>query len=664
MPAESADTADAFEGFDRAELARMAGLPRYMVDLVVEAGLLVPAERSRSGRAGVASDDTAVGGERFGSEAVGMLSDARTFMSEGVAMEELTALAMRHASNIEAVVDDAIDLCKRHVADRDLDRTQLADLISRLVPVATELVANHFERTLTARAMARIDGRSVSAGSVIVCARRLDERVDPLVVYAAADPQGHRVLWLRPSAGFGLAAIGVAEEIKASGPDRFSAASAVRTMLEARIQRSGPDEAPSPVLMGGFSFSPRSGSSEGGDCDGNCIDWPADFGDCRLVLPEFTVVDRPDGTWVLAASRVGSDGEEGDVRERLEQRITVFAARYSPDLSRSFVESSPAADGCGTGSMGLSDDSMSSDSASGEVADVCADCVLCSSVSEDCDGYLDLVASAVEAILRGEFCKVVLSRSAAIEADLNDSADMHVVLGRLRASNPDCAVFAFATGEAVFFGATPEELVAIHGTRIQTTALAGTASRGDTTAEDEQLAAGLLVSPKDRSEHRFVVDGIAEALQGLDLADTSVPEQPDLMRLMHLQHLSTQITARARRRHSRMSDMDVLRIAGALHPTPAVGGSPTDAALAFIAEHEGFDRGWYSAPVGWCDLAGNGELWVALRCGLARPGMIRLFAGAGIVEESAPDAELRETTVKLRSLLNAICGCERTPTVG
>ena len=69
-------------------------------------------------------------------------------------------------------------------------------------------------------------------------------------------------------------------------------------------------------------------------------------------------------------------------------------------------------------------------------------------------------------------------------------------------------------------------------------------------------------------------------------------------------------------------------------------------------------------PVGWCDLAGNGELWVALRCGLARPGMIRLFAGAGIVEESVPDAELRETKVKFRSLLDAICGCEGVRPVG
>ena len=659
----SADSDDASARFDRTELARMAGLPLHVVDSVIGAGLLAPLGLSRADRADGGIDSAVGEDESFGSDAVDMLSAARTFVSEGVAMEELAALAMRHAANVEAVIDDAIDLCKRHVADRGLDRAQLAAVIHRLVPVATELVAGHFERTLATRALSRIDGRPAAAGSVIVCARRLEERVDPLAVYAAADPQRHRMLWLRPSAGFGVAAVGVVEAIEASGKDRFSVASAVRVMLEARVLCRGPDEAPSPVLLGGFSFSPRGGSSEDGgdDHDESRIGWPAGFGDCRLVLPELTVVDRTDGTWVMAAGRVGFDGEEEAVRERLEQQITDFAAQRFLDFSGPFDEQVPIVDGR---SAGLPGDSISSVSSPGGCSGVCGDCGDCSCVDGDCGDYLDLVASAVDAIHRGEFRKVVLSRTASVEADLGDSVAMRTVLARLRESNPDCAVFAFATGQAVFFGATPEELATIHDTRIQTTALAGTAARGDTTVEDEQLATELLASSKDRSEHRFVVDGIAEALTGLGLMDTAVPEQPDLMRLMHLQHLRTRITARARQRHSRMSDMDVLRVAGALHPTPAVGGSPTHAALTFIAEHEGFDRGWYAAPVGWCDLSGNGELWVALRCGLAVSGAVRLFAGAGIVEGSVPAAELRETAVKFRSLLDAVCGYEGVEPVG
>ena len=100
--------------------------------------------------------------------------------------------------------------------------------------------------------------------------------------------------------------------------------------------------------------------------------------------------------------------------------------------------------------------------------------------------------------------------------------------------------------------------------------------------------------------------------------------------------------------------MDVLRAAGVLHPTAAVGGAPTGASLEFIARHEGFDRGWYAAPVGWCDLDGNGEMGVALRCALTGPEGACLFAGAGVVADSRPAGELTETAYKLRALLDVI----------
>ena len=150
-----------------------------------------------------------------------------------------------------------------------------------------------------------------------------------------------------------------------------------------------------------------------------------------------------------------------------------------------------------------------------------------------------------------------------------------------------------------------------------------------------------------------MVDGITETLAGLGLVDPA-PAEPGLMRLSRLQHLRTPITARVQRRRTGASDMDVLRVAGVLHPTAAVGGAPTGAALEFIASHERFDRGWYAAPVGWCDLDGNGELGVALRCALTGPGGTHLFAGAGIVADSNPDDELEETAMKLRALLDAI----------
>ena len=589
---------------DRAGLAERAGVPAFVVDLVIDAGLLSPADNG--------SDV-----ELFGPDDVDMLVAARTLVGEGVAVEELAALAMRHATNVENLIEDAIDLLKRHMDREGNDRAALVARVNRLVPVATKLVVGHFERTLWTRAMARIeDEPGTAAGAIVVKVRRLDRRVDPLVAYAAAGTEQQRSVWLRPDADVGLAAIGVVEAIEPIGGDRFSAASAARAVLEARIRCNAPPEAPAPVLVGGFSFTPAV-SSDGGEPDGGGPRWQG-FGDCRLVLPALTVIDRPDGTWVLVATRVGPDGDETAAEAVLDERLASFEVEPLPDAA----------------------DPATADPAGSAAA------------AQDCgrdDGYEALVSGAVDAIGRGEFQKVVLARTVALGRGL----DVVTVLDRLRQRNPACATFGFTVGEATFLGATPEELVTLDGSRLHTTALAGTAPRGDSPEADERLAAGLLGSAKNRSEHRFVVDGITEALAGLGLVDPA-PAEPGLMRLSRLQHLRTPITARVQRRRSGVSDMDVLRAAGVLHPTAAVGGAPTGAALEFIASHEGFDRGWYAAPVGWCDLDGNGELGVALRCALTGPEGTHVFAGAGIVADSVPGEELEETGYKLRALLDVI----------
>ena len=140
----------------------------------------------------------------------------------------------------------------------------------------------------------------------------------------------------------------------------------------------------------------------------------------------------------------------------------------------------------------------------------------------------------------------------------------------------------------------------------------------------------------------------------LGLVGETLPE-PEVLRLARLQHLRTPITARIERRSGGVSDMDVLRVAGVLHPTPAVAGTPTAAAVAWLESREAFDRGWYAAPVGWCDLDGNGELRVALRSALVdEKGRATLFSGAGIVADSVPADELAETGVKLRALLDVM----------
>ena len=605
---------------DRAGLAARAGVPAFVVDLVIDAGLLTPL-------------DNGANGERFGADDVEMLTAARTLVGEGVAVEELAALAVRHATNVENLIEDAIDLLKRHFDRERRDEAALVASVNRLVPVATKLVVGHFEKTLWARAMARLrDEPAPAARAIVVKARRLDRRVDPLAVYASASAERHRSVWLRPDEGLGLAAIGAVEAIEPVGGDRFSAASAARAVLEARIRRDATPDAPAPVLVGGFSFTPTAdrpedsalsdngagpGDSAGRDDAGQDpslgLRWDG-FGDCRLVLPELTVIDRPDGTWVLAATRVGSDGDEAAATAELEQRLDAFGSEPPASLPAAPTTEADGDRACGRD-----------------------------------DQYRALVGAAVGAIEQSRLQKVVVARTFGVDGEL----DAVAVLDRLRRGNPACATFAFTSGSATFLGATPEELVKLDGSRLHTVALAGTAPRGDGPEAEERFAAGLLASAKNRSEHRFVVDGIIDALSGLGLVDPA-PAEPGLMRLTRVQHLRTPITARVQRRRTGASDMDVLRAAGVLHPTAAVGGAPTDTALEFIAGHEGFDRGWYAAPVGWCDLDGNGELGVALRCALTGPDGTHLIAGAGIVADSDPDDELEETSMKLRALLDVL----------
>jgi isochorismate synthase EntC len=98
----------------------------------------------------------------------------------------------------------------------------------------------------------------------------------------------------------------------------------------------------------------------------------------------------------------------------------------------------------------------------------------------------------------------------------------------------------------------------------------------------------------------------------------------------------------------------MLALAEVIHPTPAVGGEPRDLALELIAEHEGFERGWYAGPIGWVDAGGDGELAVALRSGLVAGTEATLFAGCGIVADSSPDGEWEESRVKLRTVAGAL----------
>jgi isochorismate synthase len=247
------------------------------------------------------------------------------------------------------------------------------------------------------------------------------------------------------------------------------------------------------------------------------------------------------------------------------------------------------------------------------------------------------------AIADGACAKIVAARTCAVE--LAAPIDAGALLGRLGARHPGCTRFAVRTAGRVFLGASPERLIAMRGAELITEALAGSIARSG--KDDALEVAKLLSSDKDRREHELVVEMIRGALAPI-CAEMVVPATPHVRTLRHIHHLHTPVRGTlAAKRH-------LVELAAALHPTPAVGGVPTAAALRWIAEHEPEPRGWYAAPIGWFDAAGDGELTIAIRSGLVSGRTALLFAGGGIVRDSDAELELDETRVKLRALLGAL----------
>ncbi|WP_436534827.1 isochorismate synthase [Actinoplanes sp. HUAS TT8] len=262
------------------------------------------------------------------------------------------------------------------------------------------------------------------------------------------------------------------------------------------------------------------------------------------------------------------------------------------------------------------------------------------------EGYRDAVAQAVDEIRRGQYTKVVLARSLHAQVSGFDPAP---VVRALAGRDPGGYTFAVDLGAGrTLFGASPELLVARHGRTVTANPLAGSAARSADPVEDRRRAAALLASAKDRHEHAFVSEQVAAVLRRY-CSSLTVPAEPSLVATATMWHLSTVITGE-------IADpaISALALATALHPTPAVCGTPTEAARAAIGRLEAFDRGFYTGMVGWVDASGDGEWAVTIRCATAGPDGIDLYAGAGVVADSDPAAELAETTAKLGTLLNAL----------
>jgi isochorismate synthase len=260
---------------------------------------------------------------------------------------------------------------------------------------------------------------------------------------------------------------------------------------------------------------------------------------------------------------------------------------------------------------------------------------------DDWQGLVGDVATSIRSSGAG-LRKVVLARASQVHLH----TPLEAALRTLAAEYPTCTIFAFATREACFLGATPERLVALHGGTATTMALAGTAPRGATPDRDRAIAERLLADPKERIEHALVADALRECLAPIATRVVADAE-PRIHALPNVQHLITPIRAQMR------EGRGVFDLVEGLHPTPAVGGYPRDPALALIREREALDRGWYAGPIGWVDARGEGEFVVGLRSALVRDDTATLFAGCGIVADSDPSTEYAEWGWKLRPMLAA-----------
>lgn len=381
--------------------------------------------------------------------------------------------------------------------------------------------------------------------------------------------------------------VGVARELRGTGPDRFAQVIAAAKQIE--ISQSVGLRGWVPKLFGGAAFAVGAADE---------VPWTG-FGDAWFALPRWTITQHHGGGWLVLtvdAREAQLDGRWHDELAAFRMAIANgFAARPQPALTK--IDPGDTA------------------------------------------GFKAYVAAITEAIARGECSKVVAARHAVVT--LAGEARPADLFGELDSRHPDtyARLLVRPPNSGTFVGATPERLVRVDGDRVSCDGLAGTIARG------EGAEAALLGSAKDRNEHRIVVEAITAALGRF--GEVSAADVPGIKTLRHVLHLHTPITAKLRERHH------VLELVDVLHPTPAMGGMPPKAARDWILSREA-PRGWYSAPVGWFDLEGNGEFAVAIRSGVIDGEHAYLYAGSGIVAGSDPDRELAETDVKLRPMLGAL----------
>lgn len=444
--------------------------------------------------------------------------------------------------------------------------------------------------------------------------------------------EGDALFWRQPGGDAAALGVGSALALSGSGDSRFrtiqaeweelmrfaviheagKATEAARIDAAELGERAGippMGDAPiGPVLLGGFAFDPFSQKDHV---------WQR-FPDGLMILPQAMITWTPQGLWLTLNRMVSETSEsrrEADALYRTALHLEAAVAAPPADARDARV-----------------------DHGAKEARRVELD-------EGDSAEWKLAVDGAARIIRSGRLEKAVLARS--VRTPLPRGASPGRVLDALIESYPECYTFAFRLGERTFVGATPERLIALRGLDVETMSLAGSTARSVDAEEDLALGQALLSDPKNLWEHRIVVESIREGLAAF-CARLDIADRPRLLKVRNVQHLWTPVAGRL------ATPRSVLELVARLHPTPAVGGHPTAAALKLIRELEGMDRGWYAGPVGWMDRRGDGEFAVALRSALIGAGEAILFAGCGIVGDSDPQAEYDESALKLKAMIQAL----------
>ncbi|MEI6107137.1 MAG: isochorismate synthase [Opitutae bacterium] len=428
------------------------------------------------------------------------------------------------------------------------------------------------------------------------------DHLDPLAVLESIFEPGQLHFYAeRPAQGFAVAGAEAVLEFQASGPDRFRAAQDYMAGVLANTIAVGPLAEPfaGPHFFFACAFADSAPAG-------------AVFPALRLFVPRWQVARMGDSTVAVANLPVAADAPVDLLAAKVWKAHEKFRSFDYRSAQRRDRPSAPR-----------------------EVAEVGGS-----------GTYPRAVAAALEEIARGDYRKIVLARA----RRLTTTEEFHPLglLNHLRQRFPGCYAFSIADGRGgSFIGASPERLVRVAGGRMHTEALAGSAPRGDSASEDAAYARALLQSEKELREHRLVYESITRRLADLGL-QLEHAAQPRVLGLANVQHLHLPISA------TLPAGVHILDLVARLHPTPAVGGTPREPAVAAIRRLESFDRGLYAGPQGWVDHRGGGEFFVGLRSALIQGRSATAYAGAGIVAGSSPEKEFAETELKFKALLDVM----------